>query len=67
MDISEHGQVEDALIDPSSVQWVKNNIKAFQGPEKVIETNGFGECRFVGATRKAKAKVIYTVCWEISK
>ena len=44
-------------VDSDSVRWVKSNIKAFAEPGKPIETNGFGECRFVGATRKAKAKV----------
>ena len=46
-------------LDPHSVQWVKSNFKAYNEPGQSMDTNGFGECRFVGATRKAKAKVVY--------
>ena len=48
-------------LDPHSVQWVKSNIKAYKEPGQPMDTNGFGECRFLGATRKAKAKVLHNV------
>ena len=52
-------------LDPHSVQWVKSNIKAYNEPGQSMDTNGFGECRFVGATRKAKAKVWFIVCFFV--
>jgi len=46
-----------STADMSSVEWVKATIKTYRTPEETMPTNGYGECRFVGATRKAKAKV----------
>ena len=63
MDETDFSDISKAALKPSksqskrSVQWVKSTIKAYEEPGKGIPTNSFGECHFLGATRKAKGKV----------
>ncbi|XP_066935830.1 transient receptor potential cation channel subfamily M member-like 2 [Clytia hemisphaerica] len=63
MDETDFSDISKADLKPcnqrrSSVRWVKSTIKAYEEPGKTIETNSFGECHFLGATRKAKGKFI---------
>ncbi|XP_066912898.1 transient receptor potential cation channel subfamily M member-like 2 isoform X3 [Clytia hemisphaerica] len=63
MDETDFSDISKAALKPynqnkRSVQWVKSTIKAYEEPGKAIKTNSFGECHFLGATRKAKGKFI---------
>ena len=62
MDETDFSDISKAALKPCSknkrsVKWVKSTIKAYEEPDKGIPTNSFGECHFLGATRKAKGKV----------